>query len=149
LSGLSGLKKKQLEQQKQQQKDLEDQEQKELQGISYIKNFYGNPKYQAAMKILNDPTLQNSYQQDLNEIEIFFFKYSQKVVSKHHTSKKSDDGTSMNVTSFLTSLHKEPKPTKTTFKKKVKVSTKIDKQQGKKTSQSSNKATSFLASLKG
>ncbi len=145
LSGLSGLKAKQQQEQVQQKKDMQEQEQHELQAISYIKNFYGNSKYQAAMKILNDSTLQNAYQEGLNQINMFFFNYSQKVLHKYHAAKKSDDDQALNVTSFLTTLHQEPKAVKNASKKKVKISTK----HSKKALQTPSQVTSFLASLKG
>ncbi|MBI2352723.1 hypothetical protein HYV11_00590 [Candidatus Dependentiae bacterium] len=43
-----------------------------------LKNYYGNPDYQKAIKIVNDIDLQRRYQQDLSELQFYFFEYIQK-----------------------------------------------------------------------
>lgn len=143
LKSLRKKKKKSTELDEQKQED--ELEQQNIQDLDYLTNFYGNPKYQSAMKILNDSELQESYSQSLNSIQMFFFQYSQKVLSKYHTvHKKSDDNKNQDAESFLASLQKkqaEPKKvfTKNGTAKKVTVVKK----------KSSSKVTAFLATLKG
>lgn len=60
------------------------QEQQDIQGLHFIQNFYGNPKYQKALKILDDATLQAEYEQALNDYQLQFFEYTTQVLSNYH-----------------------------------------------------------------
>lgn len=139
LGGLSQLKKEQADEQKNLKQEEAEQEQKEEAGLHFIVDFYGNPKYQSAMKILNDAELQQSYQQELNSMHMFFFEYAQKIIGKHHTTHKHDDSNQQTISSFLQTVKSQSpvaKHQKSSKKSKVK-------------KESVNSVSSFLAHLKG
>ena len=139
LGGLSQLKQQQTDEQKNLKQEEAEQEQKEEAGLHFIVDFYGNPKYQSAMRILNDAELQQSYQQELNSIHMFFFEYAQKIIGKHHTTHKHDDSNQQSVSSFLQTVKSQSpvvKPQKVLKRSKVKKG-------------SVNSVSSFLAHLKG
>lgn len=119
-----------------------------VQQLHFIEQYYGNPDYKSAMKILNDLTLQRQYQQDLDQMQMYFFEYTQKVLNSFHTSPKlvqnNDEQKDKTVTSFLNSL-KNSGPA-TTVKNNAPLN--ADKKPVLK-SGDSNSAISFLNSLKG
>lgn len=119
-----------------------------VQQLHFIEQYYGNPDYKSAMKTLNDSTLQRQYQQDLDQMQMVFFEYTQKVLSSFHASPKSvknnDEQKDKTVTSFLNSL-KNSGPA-TIVKNNVPLNT--DKKPALKPGDS-NSAVSFLNSLKG
>lgn len=119
-----------------------------VQQLHFIEQYYGNPDYKSAMKILNDSTLQRQYQQDLDQMQIYFFEYTQKVLSSFHASpklvKNNDEQKDKTVTSFLNSL-KNSRPA-TTVKNTDPLNT--DVKSALKFGDSSS-TVSFLNSLKG
>lgn len=112
LTSLSNNQRNQQQVAKQQQlalqQKLQQQRQQEIQDLNFIQNYYGNPDYQAAMAILNDVSLQEQYQQGLNQIDFSFFEYTQKVLSQYHTSQKTTSTNAANsaqsAASFFNSL---------------------------------------------
>lgn len=131
LQSLSGIKKKRAAEQQQQVQESQKQQEQQAQELATITNLYGNPKYKEAMKILNDHELQASYEQDLNDIHLFFFNYSQQVVGQHHRAAADTTSSSQTVSSFLSSLSDEAQA-----------------QQEADTDKSKD-VTSFLANVKG
>lgn len=141
LNSLSGLKHKQDQLEQTIKQDQQDQKHLESAALTNISEFYGNPNYQAAMKILNNSELEASYQDDLNSIHLFFFDYSNKVIKKYHRSDKDSPASDQqSVTSFLSSLHKQASPDRAT-------ESHVASSKDSKASQS--KVASFLSSLKG
>ena len=136
---LSDIKRKRAQQQKDIQQEKQKQQQAELAAINTISNLYNNPKYHQAMDILNDPTLQASYEHDLNSIRLFFFDYSQNVISKYHTQQKKPSSEQQNISSFLSSLSKDATNQSDSSSNKNK----------KNSISSASKVSSFLSSLKG
>lgn len=130
----------------------------QAQELKFLENFYGNPKYGAAMLILNDDSLQEEYQRALNDLSFFFFEYTTKVLSEFHPSadgiakaKSNSDG---NISSFLASLQEAhslaPKgngPSSSSLSNSKKSS--VSQPTTTANNQSSNANNAFLSNLEG
>ena len=138
--------------QEQQEDEQNTQEQRDLQGLTFIEKYYGNPQYQKAIEILHDAALQSQYEDSLNNMQLFFFEYTNQVLGAYHVPKttaeksKSEDN-SVTVTSFLDSMkakgsssHEEPL---------LLPSPKVASSTLPVNSSASDSTTSFLDSLKG
>lgn len=77
------------------------------QELNVLKNFYGNPQYEAAMLILNNHLLQEEYQGALNDLSFFFFEYTAKVFSKFHPFSSSNNSKKKSMSSQTTSAHNQ------------------------------------------
>lgn len=142
-------------QQASQEQDQE--EQNDIQGLNFIQSFYGNPKYQSAMKILNDASLRSQYEQALNDYQLDFFTYTNSVLSNYHTpqtpaAQAAASSNQVSLNAFLNSVKHKNQPATS-----GQTSTNLPKTQANKTPQAvsgsansgSDSVNSFLNSLKG
>lgn len=141
---LNSLKDQKVSSQTNQQLSQGQQQQNEENELNFLKNFYGNPKYQAALTILNNEELQTQYEQALNDYQLNLFEYTSQVLGGYHVSgePKAKTGAAqaeVSLNSFLNSIQN----------KKVVPSAKNNSSGASSDSSNQNSVASYLNSLKG
>lgn len=104
---LANLSQGETYEQKEQEKEQQSQEQQaetDTKELSFLQNYYGNPDYKEAIKILHDTTMQETYNEVLEQMQMFFFNYTQNVLNNYHAPTHKSGGSQKSVSSFIHSL---------------------------------------------
>ncbi len=165
---LTGLSKKETYQQYEQQQEQEQktqEQQEQLQEIKVLKDYYENSDYKEAISTLNDKKLQTTYNNDLDQMQLFFFEYTLKELGTYHVSQKKKKNQITSADLYLQSLiskdinvgssDTQAKEKTVSAQQPISSGTKIDTvsilKQSDNTAKASDKdsTTAWLASLEG